>query len=161
MKITTGLLAGVAVLAMAQAAQAAPPKISGVYIVSISNVCQEKLSVTKSGGTNVTDINKLNSAQFEETIAKATFTLGTHKFSYTGTRVFGDNILIVGKGGKVITEGPDDLPISTYSNDPTTVTLAGNIFKVIYGAVTSGGVANSFMFQRKDGICVTKGVAVR
>src|SRR4051812_46112363 len=161
MKIASGLLAGVAVLAMVQVAHAAVPKISGVYIVSISNTCQDKISLTKNGTGGVTDVNKATSAQFEETIAKATFTLATHAFSYAGTRVFGDNILIVGKTGKVITEGPDTLPSSTYANNATTVTLAGNVFGILYGAVNAGGVATSFMFQRKDGICVTKGIALR
>jgi hypothetical protein len=161
MKIATGLWAGIAVLTMMQAAQAATPKMSGVYIVSISNVCQDKISVTKSGMGNVTDVNKAATAQFEETIAKATFTLATHAFSYSGTRVSGDNLLIVGKGGKVIAEGPDNLPSSTYSNNATTLTLAGNVFGVLYGAVNANGVATSAMFQRKDGNCVTKGIAIR
>ncbi len=148
-------------LAMAQTAQAAVPKISGLYIVSVSNTCQESIKATKSGGGNVTDISKNLTGQFEETIAKATFTLSTHVFAYTGTRVQGDNMLIFGKGGLAIVEGPDVQPSSAYSNDATTVTLAGNIFTVIYGAVTAAGVANSFMFQKKDGNCVTKGIAVR
>jgi hypothetical protein len=162
MKIVTGLLAGVGVLAMAQVAQAAVPKISGVYIVSISNVCQDKISLTKSGSGNVTDVNKATSAQFEETIAKATFVLSNHTFSYTGTRVYGDNLLITGKAGKVITEGPDTLPEgSPWSNTASTLTLAGNVFAVLYGAVNASGVATSAMFQRKDGNCVTKGIAIR
>jgi hypothetical protein len=160
MRIATGLLAGVAVLAMLQVAHAAVPKISGVYIVSISNTCQDKISLTKNGTGAVTDVNKATSAQFEETIAKATFTL-PHAFSYAGTRVSGDNLLIVGKGGKVIAEGPDNLAGSSYSNTATTLTLAGNVFGVLYGAVNASGIATSAMFQRKDGNCVTKGIAIR
>jgi hypothetical protein len=159
MKNATGLLAGVAVLAMLQVAHAAVPKISGAYIVSISNTCQDKISLTKNG-TAVTDVNKATSAQFEETIAKATFTL-PHAFSYAGTRVSGDNLLIVGKGGQVIAEGPDNLSSSSYSNTATTLTLAGNVFGVLYGAVNASGIATSAMFQRKDGNCVTKGIAIR
>lgn len=161
MKIGTGLFSAIAVLAMLQVAQAAVPKISGVYIVSISNTCQDKISLTKSGTGNVTDVNKATSAQFEETIAKATFTLSTHAFSYVGTRVGGDNLLIVGKGGQAIAEGPDNLPSSSYSNTATTLTLAGNVFGVLYGAVNPSGIATSAMFQRKDGNCVTKGIAIR
>jgi hypothetical protein len=161
MKIATGLLAVVAALGMLQVAHAAVPKISGAYIVSVSNTCQEQIKLTKSG-VNVTDVNKTLQGQFEETIAKATFNATAGTFGYVGTRVHGDNMLIFGKGGQAIIEGPDTLPSNTaYSNDTATVTLGGNVFKVIYGAVTAAGVANSFMFQRKDGNCVTKGIAVR
>ena len=162
MKIATGLSAGVAMLAMLQVAHAVTPKISGVYIVSVSNTCQDKISLTKNGTGAVTDVNKATSAQFEETIAKATFNATNHTFSYTGTRVYGDNLLIVGKAGQVITEGPDTLPVGTaFSNTATTLTLAGNVFGVLYGAVNAGGIATSAMFQKKDGNCVTKGIAIR
>ena len=156
MKIATGILTGMALAAMAQAAQAVTPKLNGAYTVSHTAFCQVRLSLTKDNTGKVTDINHtLNNKRIDVTIATATFNDATKKMSVKGSEVRGDTVLLAGKPGAAMNEMSVNFTNQSYSNTDTTVTLFGSTYKAIYGRVVNGIVKYAVGVGR-DGNCVQK-----
>ncbi len=157
MKIATGIFAAVAALAMAQPAQAAAPKFQGVYTLSLSTICQLRLTMTKDGAGKVTDLNQtLFDNRLEEDLATATFNPTTKKVTLKGFGVFGTALLISGKPGNLLKEQVIDFTNMPYSNTDTTPTLFSEPSKIIYGSVKNGIVKHA-VFQRHDENCAQKG----
>jgi hypothetical protein len=156
MKLATSIFTGAALAAMGQAAEAATPKLKGVYTISHTNICQVRLGLTKDGAGKVTDINHtLNDKRVEEDIGTATFNDATKKVSLKGVAVFGDAVLLAGKPGTAMKEKNLNFNNLPYSNTDTTVTVFGGAYKVVYGRVVGGIVKYAVGVARNEN-CVLK-----
>src|SRR6187431_303469 len=128
MKIACGLLAGLVTLAMGQAAQAAPPKVTGKYAYLSINMCQASFATT-------TDIYRLGSG----TNAPAVKTLSPANAG-----------LINASGNPAWAQKADPIPSSTYSFTDTTFTLAGDVYQMTYGNVVNT-FAKTVNLLRREG----------
>jgi hypothetical protein len=143
---------------VASSAMAGAPNILGDYAISISTICQETLALTKSGA-NVTDVKRVGAAQFQESLVQVNF--ANQKFTYKGTKVFGDNTIIQGKAGILAKQTVDNQAVpKPYFADDVKLILNGKTYSLVYGAV-DGTSAASFIFQRLEGKCAVKGIALR
>jgi hypothetical protein len=155
MRIATGF-AIAAMFVTTQAAQAAAPKFQGVYTLSMSTICQLRLTMTKNSG-NVTDLNQtLFDNRLEEDLATATFNPTTKKVTIKGFGVFGTALLISGKPGNLLKEEVINFVNVPYSNTATTINLFGDESRIIYGHVKQG-IVKQAVFQRHDKNCAQKG----
>jgi hypothetical protein len=122
------------------------------------DICQETLALTKSGA-NVTDVKRVGAAQFQESLVQVNF--ANQKFTYKGTKVFGDNTIIQGKAGILAKQTVDNQAVpKPYFADDVKLILNGKTYSLVYGAV-DGTSAASFIFQRLEGKCAVKGIALR
>jgi hypothetical protein len=144
---------------VASSAMAGAPNILGDYAISISTICQETLALTKKAG-NVTDIKRLGAAQFEERLVQANFN-ANQTFTFKGTKVFGDNTIIQGQAGILAKQAVDNQAVAKpFFADDVKLILNGKTYNLVYGAV-DGTSAVSFIFQRLEGKCAVKGIALR
>jgi hypothetical protein len=173
MKVATGLLAGVAVFAMAQAADAAPPKLQGKYAVMIFEQCTASFAApsatflrpTPPGGSGpaVRVINSQQNGEFGVEVGTMTFpaaapvAFGNATIALTGAR---GHALRINGGGSAVTvqtdtlSGPFTITPTTFSFTPTgqpklTWTASyGNI------APVSGLVRTMYMVRKDGNSCV-------
>jgi len=132
-KILPLIVAG-AILASTAAVAKVPvlliPTLSGAYAVSYTEICQGYLSGSSTGSVTVESVT-------------ATFT--AHTLAIAGTKTAGDLVIPKGLVGGTFFQNPVSKSYQ-YSNDATTLTLAGATFNIVYGAV-SNRVAQSFVFS--------------
>jgi hypothetical protein len=115
MKITTGLLAGVAVLAMAQTAHAAP-KVAGKYILMSFSQCQARFTATPDGSGG-TLLNTVTGGEINIAVGSITF---PDTPASTGTATL-EMSIVSGAALRINTTGPT---ITTHlENAPGTFTI--------------------------------------
>ena len=164
MKISTGVLAGVAVLAMAQAAEAAPPKVSGKYALMSFTQCQAQFTTT-SDAEGVQSINPTQNGEINIAVGTMTFPntpASSGSASLEMSIVSGPALRINGSGGNILTHTENisgtfavtgNQPNSTFRLTPTgepamTWTLrAGNI--------VSGVARTLYMTRRETARCIS------
>ncbi|MGQ0484527.1 MAG: hypothetical protein ACT4SY_04145 [Hyphomicrobiales bacterium] len=169
MKISTSVWTGVALLAMAQVAQAAPPKVSGKYAMMIFTQCQ-------AGFTTTTDTYRLGTGATAPAVKSLTpagsgelnISVGTITFPATaassGTASFeayivsGASLRINSTGGFIAphTEaapGTFSLTDTLFTFDPSGVEPA-MIWTFRAGNIVSGLARTIYMVRRENARCV-------
>jgi hypothetical protein len=144
----TAAVLGIAGAALAPAAEAAPPVISGTYIVSGSSNCQAVVSVTKNAEGQVIDVNISPTGALNAFVVTATFRPETGRVLLSGTGF--DGPLAVRQGD---TRRIKSLPIDedwAYSNTETTVTLRGIVYQAAYGKRVSNVVQQFTLAGREE-----------
>jgi hypothetical protein len=163
MKIACGLLAGLGILAMGQAAQAAPPKVTGKYAYLSINMCQASFTTTTDiyrlgSGTNAPAIKTLspaNAGLMSASTGYITFTpaaAGAPNGTAAGSGVLveGAALKINASGNPAWAQKADPIPSSTYSFTDTTFTLAGDVYQMTYGNVVNT-FAKTVNLLRREG----------
>ncbi len=140
-------LAAGAFALLAVSAQAAPPKLSGTYIVNYNEVCQASL-VDGQGDTGESHSEALT----------VTFDDSTMTATLSGIDIQGALVDMNGTPS-----GYTQVPLSgsgPYSNTKTTVTIDGTKFNIFYGPVKHG-IAQSAAFNGiTSGNCAASAMAV-
>ncbi len=178
MKIATIVWTGVALLAMAQAAQAAPPKVSGKYAMMIFTQCEARFTTTmdtysKPGSTTgpaVKSVNTFNSGELNISVGTLTFpatAASSGNASFEAFIVSGGSLRINNSGGAMATHtetaaGTFSITDTTFTFDPTGVEpamiwtfRAGNII------VSSGLARTIYMVRRENARCVNAVTATK
>jgi hypothetical protein len=141
--------------------QAGAQSINGVYTFRLTSNCQATIQMKKSTGSFsgfVVDLAMSVPGKLEENIGTATFNASTHRVRIVGLSIFGDLVRIAGKPGTAMKQAAlsFDWP---YSNTTTTLTLNGQVYRMVVGNIVSG-IARNVYFQRLAGNCVINGSAV-
>jgi|GEM_PF-6480629 len=165
MKITTGLVAGVAVLAMAQTAHAAP-KVSGKYILMSFSQCQARFTTTQDG-TGVTSLTPGTGGEINIAVGSITFPAsGASSGAATlEMSIVSGPSLRINTSGSTITTHPEDAA-GTFTIDATNSTFtfdpddgpamiwtyrAGD-----YAAQSLNGIARTiYMTRRENALCIS------
>jgi hypothetical protein len=176
MKIATIVWTGVALLAMAQAAEAAPPKVSGKYALMIFTQCQARFTTTidtysKPGNTtgpavksvNPFDIGELNMGVGTITFPATAASSGTASFE--AFIVSGGSLRVNTTGGAMTThtEAP---PAGPYSFTDTTFTFTPGgepamTWTIRPGNIVSGVARTLHMVRRENARCVNAVTATK
>ena len=176
MKITTGLLAGVAVLAMAQTAHAAP-KVAGKYILMSFTQCQAQFTTTtglykRSDGANVpavASVNPIQDGEINIAVGSITFNVAAAGAS-SGTAslemsiVAGGSLKVNLSGGAVATHteaitGTFNITGTTFTFDPNgadpamTWTMRAGDFKTSDPA--NGFARTMYLTRRENAQCIS------
>lgn len=139
MKITTGLLAGAAVLAMAQTAHAAPKVATGTYILMSFTQCRAEFTTTQGNylrpgnttGPAVTTVNPGQNGEINIGVGSITFTTTPASGASTGTAslemsiVAGGSLKINTSGNAVATHTEAISGTFTVTDDTFTFTPGG------------------------------------
>ena len=162
MKVTTGLLASFGILAMGQAAQATPPKVTGKYAYLSINMCQSSFTTTTDtyrlgSGTTAPAVKSLNTASaglMGTGIGYITFTpasAGAANGTVTGTGflVEGAALKINSSGSPAWALKSDTIPSAAYSFTDTTFTLAGDVYQMTYGNVVNTFAKTVYLMRRE------------
>jgi hypothetical protein len=185
MKITTGLLAGVAVLAMAQTAHAAP-KVAGKYVLMSFTQCRAEFTTTtannyrlsdNSTGPAVRTLNSVESGEINIAVGSITFpdaAASSGAATLEMSIVSGASLRINASGGNIATHLEDapgtftiDAVNSTFTFDPTdpsdgpamTWTYRAGDFKTANAA--SGVARTLYMTRRENARCVSAVTATK
>lgn len=172
MKNATIVLTGVALLAMAQAAQAAPAKVSGKYAMMIFTQCEARFTTTtdtysKPGNTTgpaVKSVNTFNSGELNISVGTITFpatAASSGTASYEAFRVSGGSLRINNSGSAMATHpdaaaGTFSITDTTFTFDPTGAEPA-MVWTIRRGNITvsTGLVRTLYMVRKEPGVnCV-------
>src|SRR5688500_6671153 len=93
------LFLAAAAASVSSTAQAAVPKLSGDYLITLTILCQGGLKVTKDGQGDVTALSSLYSARLESNIGAISFNHATKTASGGGFAVFGETLQVQGSSG--------------------------------------------------------------
>jgi hypothetical protein len=180
MKITTGLLAGAAVLAMAQTAHAAP-KVAGKYILMSFTQCQAMVSTTmgsyeRSNGTDgpaVASVNLPDDGEINIAVGSIDFQVPAAGAS-TGTAslemsiVAGASVRINAPNGNIGTHtenvsGTSTVTDTTFTFDPDdgpamTWTMRAGDFKT---ASVNGVARTMYLTRRESAKCISAVTATK
>jgi hypothetical protein len=174
MKITTGLLVGVAVLAMAQTAHAAP-KVAGKYILMSYTLCQAQFTTTTGNytlangntGPAVRTVNPAQNGEINIAVGSITFPNAASS-SGSGANlemsiVSGPSLKVDTSGGNITTHtetatGTFNITATTFTFDPgdgpaMTWTYRAGDFKTNNA---NNGVARTFyLTRRENALCIS------
>ena len=169
MKIATSVWTGVALLAMAQAAQAAPPKVSGKYALMIFTQCEARFTTTSDTyrlGTGATapavkTVNPFNSGELNISVGTLTFpatAASSGNASYEAYIVSGGSLRVNSSGGAmgVHTEaaaGTFSVTDTKFTFDPSGVEPA-MIWTFRAGNIVSGVARTIYMVRGENARCV-------
>jgi hypothetical protein len=172
MKIATGLLAGVAVLAMAQTAHATP-KVAGTYILMSFSQCRAEFTTTtgtyklpnNSTGPAVTTVNPMENGEINIAVGSITFpdaAASTGDASLEMSIVAGASLKINTSGGNIGTHtetatGTFTVTDTTFTFDPNdgpamTWTMRAGDFKT---ASVNGVARTLYMTRRENAQCIS------
>jgi hypothetical protein len=182
MKITTGLLAGVAVLAMAQTAHAAP-KVAGKYVLMSFTQCRAEFTATTannyrlsndSTGPAIRTLNSVESGEINIAVGSITFpdaAASSGAASLEMSIVSGASLKINTSGGNITThlESPTgtftiDAANSTFTFDPDdgpamTWTMRAGDFKT--NNPTNGVARTLYLTRRENARCISAVTATK
>lgn len=168
MKITTALLAGVAMLAMAQAAHAAPPKVSGKYALMSFSQCQAQFTTTsdnyrRANNTTGPAVRTVNPAQNGEmNIAVGTITFPNSAASSGNASVemnivSGASLKINTSGGAVATHTETGSGPFVVTATEFRITLSGEpamTWTMRAGNIVNGVARTLYLVRRENAQCV-------
>ncbi len=176
MRVLTGALGGMAVLALAQAAVAAPPKVAGKYAVMIFEQCSSAFNYTNDSylkppssnpatGPGVKGINTMQNGEFGIEVGTFTFpavAATSGSASVALTNVSGASLRI-NNGGNTVTVQTENIS-GTFSVAAATFTFTPASQPAItwtasYGDIVSG-IARTLYFVRKDGNLCVQGMSL-
>ncbi|HET7679191.1 MAG TPA: hypothetical protein VFK79_03540 [Xanthobacteraceae bacterium] len=165
MKMATGLLAGIAILATASAAQAAP-KVSGRYAINSTAFCQTLITVSKDAEQDVSGINSPNNGtissevgyiQFPNTAASSgDVSIASKGFEASAVRING-----AGFGVKPITNALGGSFSLTNTTFTLTVGSQNMVFTLAYGDVVGGVARTLYLVQRESATCLNTVIATK
>jgi hypothetical protein len=150
MKIATSILTGAALLAMAQAAQAAVPKVQGKYAYNSVSLCQALVTTNKDTQGKVTSVNPAQGGSISVDTGYITFpavAASSGTMSVAGNGFGGDTVRINNSG--VAIKPYSTNPSGTFTLTGTTLTFAGQVFLMTYGNVV-GGVARTINLVQNE-----------
>jgi hypothetical protein len=162
------VLAALFALLFSSGAQAVPQHISGVYVLSIVNLCQLTIFADRNEEGAVVALSPLPGANF------MTFENGTATFNINGTvklvlrRIEGSMTLFQNEGGPPSGQAlsiDSETTNSSYSLAAASFTLGGQVYQAWYSDIRAGGVPWRVDFQRKgtgaESKCMLQGTASR
>jgi hypothetical protein len=167
MKITTGLLAGVAVLALAQTAHAAP-KVAGKYILMSFSQCQAQFTTTQnnyrlaSGASHpaVTTVNPAQNGEINIAVGSITFPNAASSSGPNATLemsiVSGPSLKINTSGGNITTH--TEAATGSFTVTDTTFTFDGMTWTMRPGNFVSNtnSVARTmYLTRRENARCIS------
>lgn len=179
MKIATSIWTGVALLAMAQTAQAVPPKPTGKFAFMLFNQCEAKINTTtantylKDGGGTDIAVRTLRLAP-QIGVGGISVNNGYITFSPSAVGSSSGNVLLSGQtlveggslrvnnDGRAMTSGPQPNINGTYSFTDTTftITIPGEGAQAF--AMTHANNSKTFyLVRREDARCLTAITATR
>jgi hypothetical protein len=170
MKIATIAWTGVTLLAMAQAAEAAPPKVSGKYALMIFTQCEARFTTTTDTyrlGTGATapavkSVNPFNNGELNMGVGTITFQVTTPASSGTASfeafLVSGGSLRVntTGEAMATHTEAPPAGPFS-FTDTTFTFTPGGEpamTWTIRPGNIVSGVARTLHMVRRENARCV-------
>jgi len=159
--------------AMRETRAAATPHLSGNYAMQFTSVCQGSLSIQQDPTSHQVSV-QYSSQDTSQHVVTATFTPSSSNstsgnMSFTGNKVSGTPLIVIGTGGG----SGGDAFASKPDSGSGTYTLASGTFSftqggssisysAVHGAVSSNGVIQSFTFGGLEGnSCMTSGIGLR
>ena len=167
MKNATIVLTGVALLAMAQAAQAAAPKVSGKYALMIFTQCQAGFTTT-TNGTAITSLTPAGNGELNISVGTITFptpAVPTGTATFEAYIVSGASLRINGAGSAMGVHlenatGTFSFPTATtFRFTPTGE--AANTWTIRPGNTVSGVARTLYMVRRENAKCVNAVTATK
>jgi hypothetical protein len=155
MKIATGIVIGIAGLALPQAAHAAAPKVSGKYAYTSTTACQAIITTTTDGLGKITGVGPTEGGTISSEVGYITFpntATSSGMASASGKGFEGDAVRIDSAANVAAT---NNTVSGAFTFNATQFIFAGQTFNMSFGNVVKGVAMSLHMVQKEGTLCIS------